>query len=191
MALLVTFSLEKGSMQIVSALFNFVMAQVTLSGLLNFIDGLWSSCGDERIIIFTTNHKEKLDPALLRPGRMDVHVHMSYCTPAGFRLLAANYLGIKDHKLFEAIKKQIEITEVTPAEVAEQLIQSDEPDTAMQGLIEFLKVKKNENEEAEVKRKQAEIEAKEKEKETAAKETETNKDEKANGDEKSNKKVDN
>ncbi|KAG9148177.1 hypothetical protein Leryth_014093, partial [Lithospermum erythrorhizon] len=27
--------------------------QVTLSGFLNFIDGLWSSCGDERIIIFT------------------------------------------------------------------------------------------------------------------------------------------
>ncbi|CAH9107101.1 unnamed protein product, partial [Cuscuta epithymum] len=50
---------------------------VTLSGLLNFIDGLWSSCGDERIIIFTTNHKERLDPALLRPGRMDVHIHMS------------------------------------------------------------------------------------------------------------------
>ncbi|KAK9948561.1 hypothetical protein M0R45_004130 [Rubus argutus] len=165
--------------------------QVTLSGLLNFIDGLWSSCGDERIIIFTTNHKEKLDPALLRPGRMDVHVHMSYCTPAGFRLLAANYLGIKDHKLFEAIEKQIEITEVTPAEIAEQLIQSDEPDTAMQGLIEFLKVKKKENEEAEVKRKQAEIEAKEKEKETAAKESETKKDEKANGDQTSDKKVDN
>lgn len=35
--------------------------QVTLSGLLNFIDGLWSSCGDERIMVFTTNQKEKLD----------------------------------------------------------------------------------------------------------------------------------
>ncbi|KAM0067747.1 putative AAA+ ATPase domain, ATPase, AAA-type, core [Helianthus debilis subsp. tardiflorus] len=45
--------------------------RVTLSGFLNFIDGLWSSCGDERIIVFTTNRKEKLDPALLRPGRMD------------------------------------------------------------------------------------------------------------------------
>lgn len=41
--------------------------KVTLCGLLNFIDGLWSSCGDERIIIFTTNYKEKLDAALLRP----------------------------------------------------------------------------------------------------------------------------
>ncbi|KAL0448345.1 UNVERIFIED_CONTAM: AAA-ATPase [Sesamum latifolium] len=46
--------------------------RLTLSGLLNFIDGLWSTCGDERIIIFTTNHKEKLDPALLRPGVVDL-----------------------------------------------------------------------------------------------------------------------
>ncbi|KAE8695152.1 P-loop containing nucleoside triphosphate hydrolases superfamily protein isoform 3 [Hibiscus syriacus] len=30
---------------------------VTLSGLLNFIDGLLSICGHERIIIFTTNHQ--------------------------------------------------------------------------------------------------------------------------------------
>ncbi|KAF6997951.1 hypothetical protein CFC21_014117 [Triticum aestivum] len=43
--------------------------KVTLSGLLNFVDGLWSTSGEERIIIFTTNYKERLDPALLRPGR--------------------------------------------------------------------------------------------------------------------------
>ncbi|ESQ28959.1 hypothetical protein EUTSA_v10023872mg, partial [Eutrema salsugineum] len=50
-------------------------SQVTLSSLLNFVDGLWSSCGNERIIVFTTNYREKLDPALLRPGRMDMHIH--------------------------------------------------------------------------------------------------------------------
>ncbi|KAI6671430.1 hypothetical protein NL676_006315 [Syzygium grande] len=71
---------------------NLLMKQVTLSGLLNFIDGLWSSCGNERIIVFTTNHIEKLVPALLRPGRMDLHAPMSYCTPCGFKLLASNYL---------------------------------------------------------------------------------------------------
>ncbi|CAA0809717.1 P-loop containing nucleoside triphosphate hydrolases superfamily protein [Striga hermonthica] len=53
---------------------------ITLSGLLNFTDGLWSCCGSERIFVFTTNHIEKLDPALLRSGRMDMHIHMSYCT---------------------------------------------------------------------------------------------------------------
>ncbi|XWS20141.1 hypothetical protein CRYUN_Cryun31cG0075100 [Craigia yunnanensis] len=68
--------------------------QLTLSGILNCIDGLFSSCGDERIIVFTTNYKDRLDPAFLRPGRMDVHINMSYCTIDGFRLLASNYLGI-------------------------------------------------------------------------------------------------
>ena len=126
--------------------------QVTLSGFLNFIDGLWSSCGDERIIIFTTNHKEKLDPALLRPGRMDMHIHMSYCTPCGFRLLASNYLGVKDHKLFEEIEELIRTTEVTPAEVAEQLLKSDEPDVSLAGLISFLHAKRKENEEAKAKK---------------------------------------
>ncbi|MFS7989477.1 putative ATPase, AAA-type, core, P-loop containing nucleoside triphosphate hydrolase [Helianthus anomalus] len=77
--------------------------RVTLSGFLNVIDGLWSSCGDERIIVFTTNRKEKLDPALLRPGRMDVPINMSYCTPCGFRLLASNYHGISQHERFEEI----------------------------------------------------------------------------------------
>ena len=43
--------------------------------------------------MFTTNHKEKLDPALLRPGRMDMHVHMSYLTMDGFKQLVSNYLG--------------------------------------------------------------------------------------------------
>lgn len=41
-------------------------SKVTLSGLLNVIDGLWSACGKERIIVFTTNYVEKLDPALIR-----------------------------------------------------------------------------------------------------------------------------
>ncbi|KAI6671211.1 hypothetical protein NL676_006096 [Syzygium grande] len=39
---------------------------VMLSGLPNFIDRLWSACGGERIVVFTTNFVEKLDPALIR-----------------------------------------------------------------------------------------------------------------------------
>ncbi|GAY32959.1 hypothetical protein CUMW_274370 [Citrus unshiu] len=88
-------------------------------GLLNFTNGLWSSSGDERIIVFTTNHKDRLDPALLRPGRMDVHIHMSYCTLCGFKILASNYLGITEHPLFSEVEELIEQTKVTPAEVAE------------------------------------------------------------------------
>ncbi|KAL2333733.1 hypothetical protein Fmac_014946 [Flemingia macrophylla] len=116
--------------------------QVTLSGLLNFVDGLWSSCGDERIIVFTTNHKDKLDPALLRPGRMDVHIHMPYCTPYGFRQLASNYLRIKEHYLFPQIEEAIHETQVTPAEVAEQLLKSSNIETSLDQLLHFLKMKK-------------------------------------------------
>ncbi|PPR88094.1 hypothetical protein GOBAR_AA32598 [Gossypium barbadense] len=120
--------------------------QLTLSGLLNFIDGLWSSCGDERIIIFTTNHKDRLDPALLRPGRMDMHVHMSYCNPQGFKLLASNYLGIHGyHHLFGEIESLLQDTEVSPAQVAEELMKSEDPDIALGGLVKLLKRKKLED----------------------------------------------
>ncbi|GKV50430.1 hypothetical protein SLEP1_g57133 [Rubroshorea leprosula] len=140
--------------------FCYIMLQVTLSGLLNFIDGLWSSCGDKRIIIFTTNHKEKLDLALLRPGRMDVHVHMSYCTPCGFRVLAAKYIGIEDDELFGEIAEAIRTTEVTPAEVAEQLMRNDDDlDALLNDLIQFLNVKKRENEEAKAKKNSAQQES--------------------------------
>ncbi|XP_006290890.2 LOW QUALITY PROTEIN: protein HYPER-SENSITIVITY-RELATED 4 [Capsella rubella] len=134
--------------------------KVTLSGMLNFIDGLWSSCGDERIIIFTTNYKEKLDAALLRPGRMDMHIHMSYCTPSTFKALASNYLEIKEHHLFSKIEEGIEATEVTPAEVAEQLMRNDTVDKVLEGLIEFLKVKKIENEQDKAKKEKQELENK-------------------------------
>ncbi|CAI9110831.1 OLC1v1010920C1 [Oldenlandia corymbosa var. corymbosa] len=119
-------------------------AKLTLSGLLNFIDGLWSSVGDERIIIFTTNHKDKLDPALLRPGRMDMHIHMSYCTVHGLRKLVSNYLDIdRDYNpgVFDEIESLIDGCEVTPAEVAEELMRSEDADLAMEGVLNMLKKK--------------------------------------------------
>ncbi|OIT06366.1 PREDICTED: AAA-ATPase At5g17760-like [Nicotiana attenuata] len=130
--------------------------ELTLGGLLNFIDGLWSSCVDERVIIFTTNHKERLDPALLRPGRMDMHVHMSYLTSESFKVLASNYLEIHDpHQgYFQEIQELIEGVQVTPAEVAEELMKSEDADVCLGGLVNFLKRKRicnNITEEVEIK----------------------------------------
>ena len=51
---------------------------LTYSGFLNSIDGVRSQEG--RMIIMTTNHREKLDPALLRPGRVDMTVRLDYAT---------------------------------------------------------------------------------------------------------------
>uniref|UniRef100_A0A0A8XNC2 Uncharacterized protein n=1 Tax=Arundo donax TaxID=35708 RepID=A0A0A8XNC2_ARUDO len=69
---------------------------ISLSGVLNFVDGLWSSCVGERLMVFTTNHPERLDPALLRPGRMDRKIELGYCSPAALRVLAKNYLDVGD-----------------------------------------------------------------------------------------------
>ncbi|GFZ17508.1 P-loop containing nucleoside triphosphate hydrolases superfamily protein [Actinidia rufa] len=99
-------------------------SRVTLSGSLNFIDGLWSASGGKRIIAFTTNYVEKLDPALIRRGRMDKHIELSYCRFEGFKVLAKNYLQVEAHPLFELIEQLMEETKITPAEVAETIIPS-------------------------------------------------------------------
>lgn len=52
--------------------------KLTFSGLLNALDGVASS--EERIIFMTTNHYERLDPALIRPGRVDVLRHVGRAT---------------------------------------------------------------------------------------------------------------
>ena len=86
--------------------------------------------------MFTTNHKEKLDPALLRPGRIDVHVHMSYLTMGGFKQLVSNYLGINgDHQLYGPIESLLENVEVTPAEIAEELLKSDDTNVVLRGVV--------------------------------------------------------
>ncbi|KAG2311717.1 hypothetical protein Bca52824_023274 [Brassica carinata] len=125
---------------------------LTLSGLLNFIDGLWSSCGDERIIIFTTNHKDRLDPALLRPGRMDMHIYMGHCSFQGFKTLASNYLGLNDstmpHRLYPEIERLMDGDVITPAQVAEELMKSEDVDVALEGLVNVLKKMRFKNDES-------------------------------------------
>ncbi|CAF2031367.1 unnamed protein product [Rotaria magnacalcarata] len=51
---------------------------LTLSFLLNLIDGIIEQ--PSRILIMTTNHPEQIDPALLRPGRVDIRQEFKRCT---------------------------------------------------------------------------------------------------------------
>lgn len=113
---------------------------MTLSGLLNFTDGLWSCCGSERIIIFTTNYIEKLDKALLRAGRMDKHIHMSWCRYPAFVTLAQNNLNLEKHRLFPAIEDAITDKAISPADVSELLLKKKQnPTAALKGLLKVLK----------------------------------------------------
>jgi chaperone BCS1 len=114
---------------------------------------VWTS-GEERIIIFTTNYKERLDPALLRPGRMDMHIHMGYCTTEAFRILANNYHAIDSHSTYPEIEELIKEVNVTPAEVAEVLMRNDDTDVALDDLVKLLNSKKKDANEIKTENKQ-------------------------------------
>ncbi|CAA7271552.1 unnamed protein product [Cyclocybe aegerita] len=69
-------------------------SSVTFSGFLNALDGVAS--GEERIIFMTTNHVEKLDPALIRPGRVDLMALIDDATPEQARILFDRFYGGND-----------------------------------------------------------------------------------------------
>ncbi|MED6184134.1 AAA-ATPase ASD, mitochondrial [Stylosanthes scabra] len=147
-------------------------SKVTLSGLLNFIDGIWSACGGERIIIFTTNFVDKLDPALIRRGRMDKHIELSYCGFEAFRVLARNYLDVENHGLFGRIGKLLEEVNMTPADVAENLMPKsvdEDSDTCLGNLVESLDKAKEEAEKMKKKTEEEEVKKKAEEEEQEAK----------------------
>ncbi|EOY11294.1 P-loop containing nucleoside triphosphate hydrolases superfamily protein [Theobroma cacao] len=121
-------------------------SKVTLSRFLNFIDGIWSACDGERIIVFTTNHVNKLDPALIRMRRMDMHIELSYCTLGGFKVLAKNYLKLDSHPLFEKIGNLFKVVNMTP-DVSEHLLHGRvgrDPKACLESLIEALETVKEE-----------------------------------------------
>ncbi|KAL3504785.1 hypothetical protein ACH5RR_034626 [Cinchona calisaya] len=159
-------------------------SQVTLSGLLNFIDGLWSSCGGERLFVFTTNYVEKLDPALIRTGRMDKHIELSYCKFDAFKVLAKNYLNIESHDLYFNIGRLLDETNMTPADVAENLMPKASGEDADICLERVIKAIEKAKEDAKLKaEEEAKAKAAEEEKARAerAEEKQKKKDDQCNG----------
>ena len=45
------------------------------------------------IMVITTNHPEKLDPALIRPGRIDMNIPFGYCHPDSVLDIFSNFYG--------------------------------------------------------------------------------------------------
>ncbi|CAN6569669.1 unnamed protein product [Malus baccata var. baccata] len=113
---------------------------VSLSGLLNFMDGIVSSCGEERVLVFTMNGKDQVDPLVLRPGRVDVHIHFPLCDFSAFKSLASTYLGLKEHKLFPQVEEIFHGgASLSPAEIGEIMISNrSSPSRALKSVISAL-----------------------------------------------------
>ncbi|KAL3536673.1 hypothetical protein ACH5RR_000039 [Cinchona calisaya] len=115
--------------------------KLSLAGLLNFMDGIVNStCGDEKVMVFTVSSKEHLDAAVLRPGRIDVHIHFPLCDFSSFKTLANSYLGVKDHKLFPQVEEMFQSgATISPAEIGElMLVHRSSPSRALKSVITAL-----------------------------------------------------
>lgn len=114
---------------------------VSLSRFLNFMDGIaTSSCGDERVFVFTANNKDSIDRALLRPGRIDVPIHFPLCNFSSFKSLASSYLGLQDHRLFSQVEEVFSTgAALSAAEIGEIMIENrSSPTLALETVITAL-----------------------------------------------------
>lgn len=64
---------------------------VTLAGLLNVLDGIGS--GVNRVVFMTTNYPDRLDKALIRPGRIDCMFEIGYATEQQIAELYARFFA--------------------------------------------------------------------------------------------------
>ncbi|KAL5567706.1 hypothetical protein UlMin_024281 [Ulmus minor] len=113
---------------------------VSLSGWLNFMDGIISSSGEERVLVFTMNGKDQIDPTVMRPGRIDVHIQFPFCDFSAFKSLANSYLGLKEHKLFPQVEEIFQTgVSLSPAEIGEIMISNrTSPSRALKSVISAL-----------------------------------------------------
>ena len=74
-------------------------APVSLSGLLNVLDGALSPQG--QIVFMTTNFPQKLDAALIRPGRIDWHLHIGLADQDMARTLFAQFYPEADPTMLQ------------------------------------------------------------------------------------------
>lgn len=85
---------------------------VSLSGLLNAIDGVSSQEG--RILIMTTNAPQELDRALIRPGRVDLHVRFELPSREELRdLFLSMYSEVYKNPQFSEGEHKLELAKLT------------------------------------------------------------------------------
>ena len=92
-----------------------LLAEINLGELLQQLDGIIQA--DNVIIIGTTNHIERIDKALLRPGRFDHLIEFGYIDEDEFNDFLKFYFD-KDLR-----EQNIKIKKITPAELQKEFLQ--------------------------------------------------------------------
>ena len=97
--------------------------QLNLSVLLNILDGVLETPG--RIVIMTSNEPRKLDPALVRPGRIDISIEFKKCSAEDILDMLS---GLCDYVVNEKDRavtlQELDDGKWTPAEVAKVIFEN-------------------------------------------------------------------
>jgi hypothetical protein len=113
---------------------------VSLSGLLNAIDGVGSPEG--YLLIMTTNNISALDVALLGPGRVDLKVEFTAATKYQARnLFTTMYFNFDKNKLeplAEQFSEPLRSLAKTPAEIQNFLLLYPDPELACENIGKLL-----------------------------------------------------
>eukprot|EP00437_Effrenium_voratum_P023664 CAMPEP_0181412176 /NCGR_PEP_ID=MMETSP1110-20121109/8285_1 /TAXON_ID=174948 /ORGANISM="Symbiodinium sp., Strain CCMP421" /LENGTH=649 /DNA_ID=CAMNT_0023534877 /DNA_START=37 /DNA_END=1983 /DNA_ORIENTATION=- len=105
--------------------------KLNLAGILNTLDGVVDTPG--RLLVMTSNHPEKLDPALIRPGRIDKMFHLTYMVGEQACKMIAHYFQQElEEELISRIcmlmggGPETKALEITPARLEQLCAEHDE-----------------------------------------------------------------
>ena len=103
---------------------------ITLDDILNLWDGLYETPG--RIIAISSNHYDTLDPALTRPGRIDITLEMKLVNRETFREMYRHFFGME---ILEEDLLQFRENTYSPAEIINMYIDSKKDPNQLMSMI--------------------------------------------------------
>jgi chaperone BCS1 len=105
---------------------------ITLDDILNLWDGLYETPG--RIIAISSNHYDTLDPALIRPGRIDITLEMKLVNRETLKEMFRHFFGFD---ILEDDLLQFRENIYSPAEIVNIYISSKkDPNQFMYMILE-------------------------------------------------------
>jgi mitochondrial chaperone BCS1 len=105
------------------------LGRLSFSALLNSLDGAGAVEGS--LAILTTNHRERLDPALIRPGRCDREFELGYLTAASCAKMFDRFFH--DPELAHMLAERLGDLQVSPAALQSYLQRQESAKAAAAG----------------------------------------------------------
>lgn len=103
---------------------------VNFSTILNTLDGF--ACKNRLITFMTTNHKEKLDSSLIRPGRIDCIYEFSYASREQIRSMLESYFP--GNTFYDEFKNSLRNKKITTAALQKFLFENRNSDNLIENL---------------------------------------------------------